>query len=161
MSKTKKLTAKQRRFVEEFLLDLNATAAAKRAGYSDKTAGQQGHRLLKNVEIQRQLTEAAEKRSERVGISAEWVLQQAVEVYKRCMQVAPVLDRKGNQVYVEGPDGDEVPAFMFQHAGANRALELVGRHTTVQAFNDKVLVEVVDRAAILGRARERARGKEK
>lgn len=43
------LTSKQRRFVENYLLDLNATQAAIRAGYSQKTARQQGHRLLTNV----------------------------------------------------------------------------------------------------------------
>ena len=45
------LNDKQRRFVAEYLIDLNATQAAIRAGYSKKTAGSQGQRLLTNVEI--------------------------------------------------------------------------------------------------------------
>lgn len=50
-----KLTDKQRKFVNEYLVDLNATQAAIRAGYSEKTAYSQGQRLLKNVEIQEHL----------------------------------------------------------------------------------------------------------
>ena len=46
------LTPKQHRFVTEYLVDLNASQAALRAGYSPRTAPQQGSRLLKNVEVQ-------------------------------------------------------------------------------------------------------------
>jgi phage terminase small subunit len=48
---TAKLTAKQARFVEEYLCDLNATQAAIRAGYSPKTATVQGSRLLTNAKV--------------------------------------------------------------------------------------------------------------
>ena len=47
----RQLTPKQEAFVREYLLDLNATKAAMRAGYSARTAGSQGERLLKNVEV--------------------------------------------------------------------------------------------------------------
>ena len=59
------LTAKQARFTEEYLVDLNATQAAKRAGYSEKTAGSQGQRLLKNVEVAAAIAEAMSERSKR------------------------------------------------------------------------------------------------
>ena len=52
MPKTKKLTDKQKRFCEEYLIDLNATQAATRAGYSAKTAYSMGQRMLKKVEVQ-------------------------------------------------------------------------------------------------------------
>ncbi len=58
------LTPKQARFVEEYLIDLNATAAAKRAGYSERTAYAQGQRLLKNVEIAAAIQKAQKARSE-------------------------------------------------------------------------------------------------
>ena len=45
------LTAKQERFVAEYLIDLNATQAAIRAGYSEKTADQYGHQLLKKTSV--------------------------------------------------------------------------------------------------------------
>ncbi len=69
------LNAKQARFVEEFLVDLNATAAAKRAGYSEKTAYSQGERLLKHVEIDKAIQEAKDARSERTGITQDEVIQ--------------------------------------------------------------------------------------
>ena len=49
------MTPKQQRFIDEYLIDLNATQAAIRAGYSEKTAYSMGSRLLKNVEIQARL----------------------------------------------------------------------------------------------------------
>ncbi|MFP4598038.1 MAG: terminase small subunit [Persicimonas sp.] len=65
-SATDDLSIQQRRFVEEYCVDFNASGAARRAGYSEKTAGQQGHRLLKNVEIMG----AISKRLEHMGMSA-------------------------------------------------------------------------------------------
>lgn len=56
MAKTAKLTEKQQRFVEEYLIDLNATQAAIRAGYSAKTADQQGSRMLANVKVQQAIS---------------------------------------------------------------------------------------------------------
>ena len=50
-----KMTAKQMRFCDEYLVDLNATQAAIRAGYSEKTARSQGQRLLTNVDIQKEI----------------------------------------------------------------------------------------------------------
>jgi phage terminase small subunit len=69
------LTPKQARFVEEYLVDLNATQAAIRAGYSPKTAYSQGERLLKNVEVHRAIQEAQEARSERTGITQDEVIR--------------------------------------------------------------------------------------
>lgn len=54
----RELNEMQERFVQEYLVDHNATAAAKRAGYSQKTAYSTGNRLLKNVEVQKRIKEA-------------------------------------------------------------------------------------------------------
>ena len=70
------MTDKQKRFCEEYLVDLNATQAAIRAGYKVKTARSQGQRLLTNVDIQRYLSELMQKRSERTGIDADTVLEE-------------------------------------------------------------------------------------
>ncbi len=67
---------KQRRFVDEYLVDLNATQAAIRAGYSPKTAGQIGERLLKKVEIQTGVQEAMKARENRTHITQDRVLQE-------------------------------------------------------------------------------------
>ena len=81
-----KLTPKQRRFVEEYLIDLNATQAAARAGYSPKTARQIASENLAKPDIQEAIAKEKIERSEATKIDAEWVLRQAVELYLRCMQ---------------------------------------------------------------------------
>ena len=68
------LTPKQRMFVKEYLVDLNATQAAIRAGYSPKTAYSAGQRLLKEVEIQNAVQSAMDERGERVKITQDRVL---------------------------------------------------------------------------------------
>lgn len=129
------MTPKQQRFVEEYLIDLNATQAAIRAGYSADTARQMGSENLSKPDIADAIAEAASKRSEQVGIDANYVLRQAVKLHERCMQeVSPVLDRKGAQV----TDDDGHPLFEFNAMGASKALELVGKHVLVQAFKDKI-----------------------
>lgn len=74
-----KLTPKQKRFVDEYLIDLNATQAYIRAGYkanSEAVAGVEGHKLLKNPKIEKAISEAMEKRSKRTNITADRVLNQ-------------------------------------------------------------------------------------
>jgi phage terminase small subunit len=70
------LRPKQRRFVEEYLVDLNATQAALRAGYSPHTVNQQGPRLLVNVGIQAAIQAAMAARSAQTGITADQVLHE-------------------------------------------------------------------------------------
>ena len=69
------LTAKQQRFVEEYLVDLNATQAAIRAGYSEETAGSIGHENLMKPEIAAAIVAAQAERSNRTAITADKVLQ--------------------------------------------------------------------------------------
>ncbi|PJZ00371.1 terminase small subunit [Bacillus vallismortis] len=74
-----KLTPKQKRFVDEYLIDLNATQSYIRAGYkanSEAVAGVEGHKLLKNPKIEQAISEAMEKRSKRTNITADRVLNQ-------------------------------------------------------------------------------------
>lgn len=73
-------SAKQTRFVEEYLVDLNATQAAVRAGYSPKTAYAQGQRLLKNVEVQTAITAGQAARSQRTEITQDRVLQELARI---------------------------------------------------------------------------------
>ena len=69
------LTPKQQRFVEEYLIDLNATQAAIRAGYSEKTAQEQSSRLLSNVMVQEAVQKAKNKLSERTELTVDMVVQ--------------------------------------------------------------------------------------
>lgn len=74
------LNPRQEDFVYEYLIDLNATQAAKRAGYSEKTAGQIGHELLKKPEIQNAIAALRKKRAQRYEITAENVLAEYAKI---------------------------------------------------------------------------------
>lgn len=74
------LTDKQKRFVEQYLVDLNATQAAVRAGYSERTACEQGSRLLANVKVRAAIEAAQGKRSERTAITADMVLKEFARI---------------------------------------------------------------------------------
>ena len=130
------LTLKQLAFVREYLIDLNATQAAIRAGYSAKTACEQASRLLSNVKVSVAIQEAMDKRTERTEINADYVLNTIRETVERCKQTSPVLDRKGDPVYVETPTGEEAPAFTFDSNGVLRGCELLGKH--LKLFTEKV-----------------------
>lgn len=137
------------RFCQEYLVDLNATRAAIRTGYSKKTAGQIGHELLKRPDVQERIAELKAERSERTKIDADWVLAQAVKVHERCMQAEPVMEQ------VDG-EWRETGEYKFEHSGANRALEIIGRHVDVQAFLDKSETKVTgDLAERILRGRKR------
>ncbi len=75
-----KLTPKQERFVQEYLIDLNATQAAIRAGYSAHTANEQGARLLTNVSVRSAVEEAKKSRAERTEITQDRVLQELARI---------------------------------------------------------------------------------
>lgn len=70
-----KMTAKQKMFCQEYLVDLNATKACIRAGYSQRTADVQGPRLLGNVRVKHEIDALKAKREEKVGLTAEKVLK--------------------------------------------------------------------------------------
>lgn len=123
-------------FVAEYKLSHNATEAAQKAGYSAHSAYSQGQRLLKNAEIQRRIAEADDQRLKRLELDADYVLRGIRETIERCRQIEPVLDRKGQQVYCETEDGQEVPAFTFNALGALKGYELLGKH--LKLFTDKV-----------------------
>ena len=125
------LTIRQQSFVEEYLIDLNATQAAIRAGYSEKTASEQGSRLLANVSISEAIAEAQNKRAERTEITQDYVLTNIQKVIERCMQVQQV-----DNCLTQTEDGELAQAFMFKEQGALKGLELLGKHLGM--FKDKV-----------------------
>lgn len=150
------LTAKQARFVEEYLIDLNATQAAIRAGYSKKTARSQGQRLLTNVDIEAAIAVAKANRSAETGIDAAWVLKRLAaeadadlaDLYDDGGGLKPVSEwpeiwRKG---LVAGLDVEEVTVEGTVVAHVRKVklsdrlkrIELIGKHVEVQAFKDQV-----------------------
>lgn len=74
------LTAKQERFVAEYLIDLNATQAAIRAGYSEKTATEQGSRLLTNVKVQEAIAEGQNKTAEKLEITKQRIVDELAKI---------------------------------------------------------------------------------
>lgn len=77
---TVKLTDRQERFVEEYLVDLNATQAAIRAGYSARTANEQAARLLANVSVGEAVARAKAERSARIGLTQDRVLEELAAI---------------------------------------------------------------------------------
>lgn len=134
----KKLTDKQEMFCREYLIDLNATQAAIRAGYSERTANRVASENLSKLDIQSRIAELKQERQDRVSIDADYVLKQAVKLHERCMQEIKPKIIAGSQVQDE--DGNKL--FVFDSSGAAKALELIGKHVNVQAFKDKIESDV-------------------
>jgi phage terminase small subunit len=127
-----KLTPKQQRFVEEYLIDLNGKQAAIRAKYSEATAEQQASRLLTNVKVSRAIEAAIKARSERRKVDADYVVTGLMEVAERCLQRKPVMvwDRsKREMVQATTDEGEGI--WQFDSTGANRAFELLGKHVNI------------------------------
>jgi phage terminase small subunit len=152
-----RLTHKQRRFVDEYLYDLNATQAATRAGYSKKTAYSQGQRLLKNVEVHTAIQKAQAERAERMKINSDWVLKRLVDEAEA--NLADLYDRKTGhlksvhewpEIWRQGlVSGLDVTTSTIEDETTNtitkvrlsdriKRLELIGRHVNIQAFKDRV-----------------------
>ena len=173
-----KLNDRQSRFVIEYLVDLNATQAAIRSGYSKKTAGQIGDENLKKPQIAQAISEAKNSRNERVKINADYVLNRLVEIdqldvldiLRDDMSFKPLSEwPKGWRQYLVGFDIAE----MFEGQGEDRSmvglmkkikwpdkvknLELLGKHVNVNAFRDQVAVNVTHTLSErMAKARERA-----
>lgn len=151
------MTPKQRRFVEEYLIDLNGTQAAIRAGYSAKTANEQASRLLAKVNVQKAVAEAQAVRSEKTGIDAAWVLTRLAS--ELTADLADIYDEQGGlkpihewpliwrQGLIAGVETDEerddtgrVIAIVRKIKISDRVkrLELAGKHVNVGAFRDSV-----------------------
>lgn len=168
------LNDKQQRFVEEYLLDLNATQAAIRAGYSAKTAYSQGERLLSHVEVSAAILEAKRGRSDRTKVNADWLLDRLAEesvadiadLYTADGRVKPVHEWPviWRQGLVAGIDVETIGegaghVTKIKISDRIKRLELIGKHIDVQAFKDRVEHDVsADLAGMLGKARERAIG---
>ena len=120
-------------FTKEYIVDLNATQAAIRAGYSERTAKSQGQRLLTNVDVAAEIQILFDKRAEKVELNSEWVLRNLEKVANRCMTAEPVM--------VKGDNGmEESGEYKFDSAGANKSLELIGKH--LKLFTDKIEQDV-------------------
>lgn len=148
------MTGKQERFVEEYLIDLNATQAAIRAGYSPKTAQEQGARLLSKVMVQTAISKAQAERSRRTGINQDRVIREIAKL--AFLNPVDVIDMDEATVKGEAHRDDTacIASVKVKNIPTDdgaiterevktydklKALELLGRHLGM--FNDKVKVE--------------------
>ena len=162
MAKTAKLTEKQQRFVEEYLIDLNATQAAIRAGYSAKTADQQGSRMLANVKVQQAISVAMAERSKRTGINQDRVVLELARI--AFVKMTDLVDSHG-RIKDNATDDDLacIESVKYKQAESEtgssverevkispklKALELLGKHLGM--WNDKIDVNITQPIVITG-----------
>lgn len=112
------LTELENNFVNEYLIDMDATNAHRRAGYNSKYAGQDAYELRRKPHIAAAIAERLTKRSENLGIDAKFVIIEAAHQYREAAVRASSDPR--------------------ERALALKALEMIGKHVDVQAFRQQV-----------------------
>lgn len=123
MERKQELNARQRRFVEEYLICDDAAEAARAAGYSEANAAVQGKKLLKDPAVQRYRRELEQRLFDGMGVSSAWIGRRLVEIVDRCMQAVPHYSRNPETKQRE-PDG----LWEFDPGGAMRALHELDEH---------------------------------
>lgn len=162
-----KLTDKQELFCREYLIDLNATQAAIRAGYKESSAQEQSSRLLSNVMVQGYIMELKQQRNDRNKIDADYVLKRLVEIDQ--MDIADILTPSGDflpikewprtwrttlsglDIAIIGSGDTEAIMKKIKWPDKTKNLELLGKHISVQAFKEKTetTVNMADEMASL------------
>lgn len=164
---------KQERFCLEYIVDLNATQAAIRAGYAERSARSQGSKLLTKGDIQARVGELNGRRQERTKIDADWVLQRLAliadvrfeDLYNESGKLLlPAELGEGAQYLVSGVkvreefvDGEAVGETVEVKLESRlKALELIGKHVRVGAWEENVnLTQGGDRAERIRRYQKR------
>lgn len=133
------LNEKQKQFCEEYIIDLNATQAAIRAGYSEKTANRIGFENLTKLDIQEYIAELQKERNKRLEITQDDVLRDIIELKNRCMQMVPV---KVKGVQIRDEKGNNI--WKFDSQGAGKALDMLAKHTGVYEIDNKQKNSVIN-----------------
>lgn len=157
-----KLTEKQQLFVSEYLIDLNATQAAIRAGYSAKTANEQASRLLANVSIQQAISEKMAERSKRTGINQDRVVLELAKI--ALVKMTDIVDSYGRiKSTASADDLACIESVKYKSSESDtgsseerevkiasklKALELLGKHLGM--WNDKLDVNITSPIVISG-----------
>ena len=149
------MTKKQKRFCEEYLIDLNATQAAIRAGYSPKSAGDTGSEILKYPDVRAYVDKLLAEQSVRTGVIADRVIRELAKV--AFVKATDVIDTDTGNVRDDATDNDRacIAAVKVKRVnGADfdstereirlcdkvKALELLGKHLGL--FEDNINVDV-------------------
>lgn len=116
MSSQKKLSSRQQKFIAEYAVSGDAEAAARAAGYAERTVRSAQTRLLSRPEILRAVELARGDAEAADAVTRQWVVARLKEVADRCMQAAPATS------------GKDAGLYKFDAAGAIRSLNLLGKH---------------------------------
>lgn len=117
------LTAKEQRFCEEYLQDYNATRAAIRAGYSEKTAASNAWKILRRPGVQRRIKQAQQEQRDRLCLSGDRVVLELFDLLEKCKEPEPVrVWSKTEKKYVNTGE------YKFDSRGALKTVELLMKH---------------------------------
>lgn len=158
----RQLSEQRQRFVDEYLIDLNGTQAAIRAGYSVKTAQEQASRLLSNVMVQEAISKKMAERSKRTGVNQDRVVLELAKI--AFVRMTDVVDSNG-RIRSDASDDDLscIESIKYKEsdnefggsverevkiASKMKALELLGKHLGM--WNDKLDVNVTTPIVISG-----------
>lgn len=163
MAKKAKLTEKQQRFVDEYLIDLNATQAAIRAGYSVESAKEIGYENLTKPHIQKVIAERMAERSKRTGVNQDRIVEELAKI--AFVNIEDVVDTDTGEILQNASKDDLacIESVKFkqsdnQYGGSierevklvskMKALELLGKHLGM--WNDKLDVNITQPIVITG-----------
>lgn len=156
------MTKKQNRFIEEYLIDLNATQAAIRAGYSIECAREIGYENMTKPDIQKAIAKAMAERSKRTGVNQDRIVLELAKL--ALVNMADIVDKKGEiKDTATADDLSCIESIKYKHSDTDsgssverevkigskiKALELLGKHLGM--WNDKVDVNVAVPIVISG-----------
>lgn len=132
------LTPKQERFCQEYMIDLNGTKAAIRAGYSERSAESTASEILTYPKVQAKIAELQKTVADKLSINAEWVTQRFKDISDRCMTAEPVMIRNGDGGWMESGE------YQFDSSGANKATEMLGKMLGVFEKDNKQKSDTVN-----------------
>lgn len=138
------MTVKRHRFVAEYLVDLNATQAAIRAGYAKKGAKDQAYQLMQMPEVAEAIKAAMEERNKRLQVDADYVLHRLTEIDQ--LDLADIFDLDGKLIPIrqwpliwrQMVKEVDMKTGKVKFHDKLRALELIGKHVNVNAFREQV-----------------------
>lgn len=153
-----KLTEKQKRFCEEYLIDLNATQAAIRAGYSPDTSEAIGSENLRKPQLRARINAAIAERSKRTGVTADRVVRELAKL--AFVNATDVIDTQHGTVLenasredtacisaVKVKVGEDFTEREIRLCDKTKALELLGKHLGM--FSDNVKLSAEARVTII------------
>lgn len=115
------LSEQQKLFIKEYLVDLNATQAMIRAGYSKAGADVEGCKMMKKPKIANAIQAQMDKRAAKIEVTAEYALRTVLDCIERCKQAEPVRDKEGM------PTGE----YKFDAGAVLKGAELLMKHLNI------------------------------